>query len=154
MKVPLPKPLEEVERGFVLVPNSVYHVRIIAVVKKKGPQEIYLQWSLVVFDHPEWDGAVIPYVTPIAVQSLWKLVNLEVACGVEPSGKELDTDLLMDRDLWVTTTQEEYPKNSGTFRTKVSACHKADPRGEGESSDMEASDDSRAIAEAEDDLPF
>jgi hypothetical protein len=154
MKVKLPKKLEDIERGFVLLPKSVYHVRVVGVKMKQGPNENYLQWSLVVFDNEDWDGAIIPYVTPVAVQSLWKLVNLEVACEVEPIGDVLETDLLMDRDLWVTTTQEEYPKNTGTFRTKVAACHKADPRGEQGTPSWDSTDADTPEEAEKDDLPF
>lgn len=93
-----------------LVAPGEYSVRVVEVSKEKGDEADYFAWVFEIFDNDKYDGAKLYNNTSLSKKSLWNLMGMLTALGIEVPDDELDIDLkeMIDLEMLAVVDHEEY----------------------------------------------
>lgn len=129
-------------------PAGDYRMKISKVTEqgtKKDPS--VMQWVFV-FTPTDMQSAAYPYYCQLEQNTLWKVRNLLIACGITVPKKKLNVDpnKLVGKEVGVTLDDDEY---EGKLKSVITAVFPASDLDDSDTPADDAGDDD-AEAEAED----
>jgi hypothetical protein len=108
-----------------LVDEGEYAVKVVSIEEKEGDKAPYISWKFEVLDEGKFEGATLYNNTSLSDQSLWNLRQMMECMGfeVERKATEIDLDEMIDAELGVVVTHEDY---QGSPRSRVSGYFELD----------------------------
>lgn len=121
-------------------PAGDYRVKITKVTEETSKKSQKPQWVFVMVP-TDMQSAAYPYYCQLEENTLWKVRNLLIACGIDVPKKRVNVDpsKLVNREIGVTLDDDEY---EGKMKSVITAVFPA--------SDLDASDDSSSDEDTDD----
>lgn len=123
-------------------PAGDYRVKVTKVTEeptKKDPKK--LQWIFVMVP-TDMQSAAYPYYCQLEENTLWKIRNLLIACGIDVPKKRVNVDpsKLVGREIGVTLEDDEYEGKLKSVITAVFPASDLDDEGSSDADDDEVED--------------